>query len=683
MTYRSPIWVLVLVGLGYVLAPGVAWLPLSGIPIGQTGIVVLTAVIGAWIWTRGSATPADGRWVALIAVAILIKVTLATVTPHTGWLGRYYANENFAGPFEPSMDFRGLDATRIDVDLTLRDTEFPVHFFNDREYNTGIFREYSLPFSVQWTGHVFVDRAQDGVTGAIAANGRAELLLDGVRQAVVAAPGQAVKFQLAMAPGPHMIEVRYQKPADTAPMLSVEEAPGTAAAFLAGQVSPFALARPLSGLTVATFLAITLHLAVIAAIAAAFWPRLRDRRGVRLVPVAVVGILVGQGLWKSRHLVGHVWTMSGGDDWLNYEMSARDVVLHGLIMSQGGVIGRGQPFSLYPGYAYFVALVHAVTGESLAGVVLMNFVVLACATLVAYRIGRLLFGTVGALAGLGWLLVLEQADFVRYYTVTLFSENLYFLLAAATVWFLMTYHARGGRRDLVWAGVCGALAAWTRPSIMLLLPFGFAGIVWVRWRTGALRQAAIDGVVFVAAWMAAVAPITIRNYIMSGNPVLLTSGQGATFVAYNMPVDDKMYFKGFDGTLFNAAMILIRMFVDHPVISSLNYGRKLGFSLGMVHWLGGSGTIHPELLLTSLGYFAAVAVLKSLRSTVAWPIHAFIVTHIATLMLTMPSNYGYRMILPSFVFMALAAGALAVAPLTPRIVARWPSLADSIDGAAR
>jgi hypothetical protein len=393
------------------------------------------------------------------------------------------------------------------------------------------------------------------------------------------------------------------------------------------------------------------------------------------VPACVVGGLVAQGLWKSQHLVGHVWTLSGGDDWLNYEMSARDVVLNGLMMSQGGVIGRGQPFSLYPGYAYFVALVHAVTGESLAGVVLMNFVLLAVATLVAYSIGRRLLGPIPALAGLAWLLLLEQADFVRYYTVTLFSENLYLVLAAATVWFLMAHHESGRRRDLVAAGVAGALASWTRPSMMLLLPFAVLVLAFTRWRAGGARTAVAHAILFATAWMAAVAPITIRNYVMSGNPVLLTSGQGASFVAYNMPVDDKAYFSGFDGTLLNAATILVKMFVDHPVISLVNYGRKLGFSLGMVHWLGASGTIHPELVLTSLLYFAALIFLRPLRSLAAWPVHAFIVTHVGTLMLTMPSNYGYRMILPSFLFMSIGAGAIVITPMLPWVSSRCPALA--------
>ena len=668
-----PTWLLIVVATAYVLAPGAPGLPLSGIPIGQTGIVTLVALIGTGIWTGRAANRVAAKWVVVVAVAVGLKIALAAMTPQIGWLGRYYANENFAAPMQPSMDFRGLEATRIDRRLSMRETEFPVHFYNDREYNTGVFREWTLPFSIHWTGYVTAERDQP-VAFQLSANGRAELIVDGARQAQAAgSPGQTAiaNASLILTPGSHRLEVRYQKPANTAGLLRLDETTGT----VTDLVSPFNAPSPSAAmLRLAGAVGWLLHLIAIGGAAAALWPGVRAQQGEKLVPAFVVGFLVAQGLWKSRHLVGHVWTLSGGDDWLNYEMSARDVVLHGVMMSQGGVIGRGQPFSLYPGYAYFVALVHGITGESLAGVVLMNFVLLAFATVIVYQIARRLFGPIRALGGLAWLMLIEQADFVRYYTVTLFSENLYVVLVAATVWLLMQHHASGRRRDLVAAGVCGALASWTRPSMMLLLPFAVAGIAYARGRAGGARQASLDAIVFVTAWMAAIAPITIRNYLMSGRAVLISSGQGATFIAYNLPIDDKLYFNGFDGTLFNAAAILIRMFLDHPIISLANYGRKLGFSLGMVHWLGGAGTVHPELILTSLGYFAAVIFLKEMRSIAAWPIHAFTMTHIATLMLTMPSNYGYRMILPPFMFMAVAAGAVAVTPLMRFAVSRWPAL---------
>jgi hypothetical protein len=670
MRSRISIGWLVALAVAYLLAPGAPNLPLSGIPIGQTGIVVLTLIVGTWLWVRREAAPVSGARVAMVALLIAIKVAVGLVTPHTGWLGRYYANESFAEPFERSIDFPGLGATRIDRTLSLADTEFPVHFFNNRHYNTGVYREATLPFSVQWTGHLTVDERQT-VAGAVSVNGRAEVLLDGNSVAQVSGIGQSRALDLVLPPGSHTIEVRYQKPADTPGLLVLESAPGKGGPLLDAPITPFDTPVSRARLIATATTTLILHAIVLVLVATSLWTGVRrqPRNVVPVIPI-VLGLLLAQGVWKSRHLVDHVWTMSGGDDWLNYEMSARDVVLNGIMMTQDGVIGRGQPFSLYPGYAYFVALVHSVTGESLAGVVLVNFLLLAAATLVAHAIGRRLFGPIGALGGLVWLLLLEQADFVRYYTVTLFSENLYFVLVAATVLFLMNYHDHGRKRDLIAAGIAGALASWTRPSMMLVLPLALAGIAYGAWRAGTLLRGAIDAVVLVTAWMATVAPITLRNYLMSGRAVLLTSGQGATFVAYNMPVDDKMYFKGFDGTLFNAAQILVRMFIDHPVASMKNYATKAGFSLGMVHLMG-TGTIHPELMLTSLGYFAAVIVFKPLRTIIAWPMHAFIITHVAILMATMPSNYGYRMILPPFVFMAMAAGALMTAAVLRFTPPRW------------
>ncbi len=676
MNAAVPVWFLVALAAAYALAPGAPDVPLNGIPIGQTGVVTLVLLIGTWLWTRRKAKPA-AMWLAVLFIALIaIKFTIAAVTPRFGWLASYYANESFEPPAERSIDFRGLPATRIDRALLFKETEFPVHFFNNREYNTGVYRETTLPFSVQWTGHVRTT-ADEMFAGQLTTNGRAELLVDGARQALITGLGQTAvgDFALALKPGDHVIEIRYQKPADTAPLLLLEQSPGIP--FLTGRILPLSsgqAAKFSESLSLGQAAGWLLHAVALVAIVSALWPGLRATRLTPLpIAPAVVGVLLAQGVWKSRHLVDHVWTMSGGDDWLNYEMSARDVVLNGLMMTQGGVIGRGQPFSLYPGYAYFIAFAHWLTGESLAGVVLLNFVLLALATLVAYRISVLLLGPIPALGGLIWLMLIEQADFVRYYTVTLFSENLYYVLVATTVLFLVKHHQRGRTRDVIIAGVAGALASWTRPSMMLFLPFAALTILLIQWRAVGVRRSLVDAVVFGSVWMAALLPITIRNYIMSGRAVLLTAGQGASFVAYNMPVDDKSYFAGFDGTLFNSATILVRMFIDHPLISIRNYATKAGFSLGMVHWMG-SGTIHPELIATSLLYFASIVLIRGMRAAASLPLHFFVLTHIVTLMLTMPSNYGYRMILPAFVFMSLGAGALVLGPIIRAAVARWPAL---------
>jgi hypothetical protein len=668
MKVRLPLWIFTLLAIAYVIAPGAPGAPVSGIPIGQTGSVALVLIVGASLWARRARPDVGLPAVLIMAIVIAIKISLAAISPEPGWLARYYANETLQGPVERSIDYPRLgDATRVDRRLAMKNTEFPVHFFNNREYNTGVYRETALPFSVRWTGYVFAGDDQR-LTGTLSANGRAELLVDGTSVATASTTG-ASPLDVSLPAGPHALEVRYQKPADTEPMINL------ALGEINERIAPdaadvFAVDRAWT-----TVVAWVLHLFTLLTYVVALAPAIRAAASPDLVIEAAVLIaLMLQGLWKSQHLVGHVWTMSGGDDWLNYEMTGRDGALHGAIMSQGGVIGRGQPFSLYPGYAYFLMLVHQLTGESLAGVVLANFIALGVTTVIAYRIARHLFGPAGALGALAWLMLIEQADFVRYYTVSLFSENLYVVLVALTVWFLIRHHDNGRRRELLWAGLAGALAAWTRPSMMLMLPLAIAGIALARLRIDGLRRVALSAVLFATVWMAALLPITIRNYVMSGRAVLLTSGQGASFILYNMPVNDPRYFKGYDGTLFNAALVMTQMLVEHPVASLQNYGTKLGFSLGMVHWMG-SGTIHPELLATSAAYAVAIITIRRFRSLAALPLHCFVITHVATLMLTMPSNYGYRMILPAFVFMSLGAGAVIVAPLIRAAASRSAVLA--------
>ena len=694
-------WLIGLVSVLYVLAPGHPQLPLGGLPIGQTGIVALVLLIGAWSWARpfGSQSSSGHSALPIVRTAVLCglvvaKLGVAWVAPDIGWLGRYYANEDFTPPIERSIDFCGLNGTRLDRDLSFSESEFPVHYLNDRRYNTGVFREWTEPFSVHWTGHLLID-APVSVPLRLTARGRAQLIVDGVEVAAVTeadgpAGGQG-EATLALSAGPHVIDVRYQKPPETAGLLRLQRVVdgGVTPAWPDGAMTPEATPPgPRRWLAPLLVVGWAIHVAALSLVVLTLWPAIRVKLGdlgrlrrespVRwacaLTGPLVIGLLLCQGLWQSQHLVGHVWTLSGGDDWLSYEAISRDGVLDGLMLSEGGVIGRGQPFAVYPGYAYFVALIHAVTGETLAGVVLVNFLLLAAATLVAGRIALRLFGPAAAIGSVVWLLALEQAAFVRYYTVTLFSENLYFVLAALTVWWLIVHVQSGGWRPIVYAALAGALASITRPSMMLLLPVALVIAAAARWRRDGPARVAAASALFVVVWFAALSPITLRNYLMSGRAVLITAGQAVTFVVYNMPTNDPKYLKDFDGTLLHGAWTLAWMFVEHPIASLETYGVKLGFSLGMVHWMGSTGTVHPELILTSLLYFTGFAFLPAMRTFAALPLHAFVVTHVATLMLTMPSNYGYRMVLPAFVLMSTAAGALAVRPLYQRAVRIWPAL---------
>jgi hypothetical protein len=58
-------------------------------------------------------------------------------------------------------------------------------------------------------------------------------------------------------------------------------------------------------------------------------------------------------------------------------------------------------------------------------------------------------------------------------------------------------------------------------------------------------------------------------------------------------------------------------------------------------------------------YLVALVASPAMRRPQLWPVHAFVGAHWASMLLTSPWNYGYRMILPPFVFTTALAAAAA------------------------
>jgi hypothetical protein len=243
------------------------------------------------------------------------------------------------------------------------------------------------------------------------------------------------------------------------------------------------------------------------------------------------------------------------------------------------------------------------------------------------------------------------------------------------VYALTRFIQTGHGWSLVAAGVCGGLSAITKPSIMLMLPPAVVLVVvagrrlQLSWVASGLRALA-----FAGAWGLVLSLTLARNYAVSGEPVLITSGQQWSFVLHNLPgsVDvAKEYRDSMDnlGGGYTATVILLaRLARNYPADAFSNVLVKTGFSFGMVHWLGSN--FHPELLLLSAGYLASLVLFPAARRIAAWPVHLFVATHLVTMILTMPSIYGYRLILPMYLFFAAFAG-LAGSQLWLKAWSRW------------
>jgi hypothetical protein len=662
-----------LVAGAYLLLPGHPDSFFRGIPLGLGPLVVLTVGVFALMFFHGVPDPARGwtRFSVALACLCAIKLAAAVAAPTVGWIGRYYPNERFEGPYRRSTDFPHLDATRIDRAIEFRDDELPVYFFNEADFNREIRREVTMPVTVAWTGYVQASR-EITLPLIVSTRGNATVALDG-RSAIDLTSRDLAASEsttLTFSPGDHRIDVRYVKPANTDPLIAVRGfdsrllvTPGPSGsdrrtAFRAADL----VARAADAFAGIVFVLILGRLAGARREGLRNWWRIPSTRV--LCAVMFVLFLV-QGIQAAVPHVHRAVSLSGGDDWLAFEARGREILTGGLLMRFGRPLGSGEVFYYYPGYSYFLAAIHRLAGEDLAGPLFVHFLLLFGANVMIYRLAEAMFDRPVAVGAIFALVGIEEMAFMRHYTVTLLSENLYFLTVPVTVFGVVRFLQHRRLVSIALAGLAGGVSAVTRPAMMLyLVPcLCVLAVAAARRREKPLATAISIGT-FLGCWFSIVFLVTLRNYVVTGSPTLISESPAHSFILYNLPpgADADRYLKMYSGGLLSSATVLFRILIDHPLDFLRGVITKTGFSFGMVQWMG--GRLHPELVLVSGLYFGALVSSRAARAFITWPVHGFIAVHLLAMMLTMPSNYGYRLILPMYLFLPVFAARFAADWLT-------------------
>lgn len=651
----------------YLLVPGAASAFLPGVPLGLWGFVAVAVVVFTWAFFREQPSAINWTRVALLFAALIaIKAGAAWASMPTGWRGWYYVSADFTGRVRRSTEFTRLDATRIDRAIDFRDDYFPAYFLNEAEFNRGIRREVTEAVTARWVGHVH-PAAPATITMELAARGPATISRDG--EIVLRSPAQAsaATRTINLDAGEHALTVEYLKPASSDPLISVRgvgsSSPSADLVVTPDVVQPWR--RSIFGFV--TFVARIIDVVASALFISILWRALRGRRWLLAAPATLAAVMfvlfLIQGAAAAAPLQHRAVSLSGGDDWLGFEARGREILTGGLLMRFGQPSGAGDAYYYYPGYSYFLAAVHALGGEDLAAPIFVHFLLLFLTNLVVYRAALMLFDRPIALGAVGLLVPIEQVAFIRHYTTTILSENLYFLTVALALYALMRFIATMKLAPLLWAGALTGISALIRPALLLYLPLAMLVIVLAsRQRRAPWLRASIAAGVFLSAWMAAVLPATVRNYVVANRFVLISDMPLHSFINYNIPTSGaEEYGRAFTGGILSATYVLGRIAVEHPADTLRNVVTKVGFSLGWLRWMGGS--VHVEMLFASAGYFLALLLMPEARSPMTWPIHAFLLAHLAGLILTMPSNYGYRLLLPMYVFFPIFASAAGISVL--------------------
>lgn len=172
-----------------------------------------------------------------------------------------------------------------------------------------------------------------------------------------------------------------------------------------------------------------------------------------------------------------------------------------------------------PGYSLFMAAIYRLGGESYFDVQLAQSSLSALLPVLLFLFATRLCGrNAGLVAG-----ALAAADApLAYHSLVITPDALSALLAVAVMVFL--WHSRWrARTALIAAGVLLGATTWLRPNFLLLAPFLAIGWMWATPR----RKATLPwAVALVAAAVALVAPITVRNLRLYGEfvPVSINGG---------------------------------------------------------------------------------------------------------------------------------------------------------------
>ncbi|MFN8632483.1 MAG: glycosyltransferase family 39 protein [Chloroflexota bacterium] len=375
---------------------------------------------------------------------------------------------------------------------------------------------------------------------------------------------------------------------------------------------------------------------------------------------------MGGALVANLHLFGRAVVLSGGNDWLAYESYARDVLVNGPLMTEGRALGQGLPFYYQPGYIYAVALSHLVLGESLSAPLFMNAVLGVLTALGLYALTRQLFGRVAAVVALLLFEVYRQTVFAQTSSLLL-SENLLFPLVPPVLLLLARVARTGRLTTLVAAGVALGLAGLARTTPLALLPPALLALL-VGWRWLGLGWRANLGrlalLVLVCALTVSLA--TMRNYLVSGRVVPITSSAGANLWETHRP-SSKV-----DLSRIDRDPLYERLGLDRTTREVLEFARQdpagyVGtlvpmflFAVGVQGAPSGSWDVQPLLLVMCLAYLFVSLLWRPARALPTWFLHAFVWSHLAQMTVFLSNQYGFRLILPMYVAMVpIVAGGLA------------------------
>ncbi|GAF83637.1 unnamed protein product, partial [marine sediment metagenome] len=191
---------------------------------------------------------------------------------------------------------------------------------------------------------------------------------------------------------------------------------------------------------------------------------------------------------------------------------------------------REAPFFRPPGYPYLLATAYRLGGLRYAAPRIIQIILGIVGCLLAALFARRWYG-----AGVGLVAAVLMSTYwvLIYFEGELHAPALLIVLLWAMVSFVARWTERMRFGSAVAAGILLGLAALVRPNVLALAPAILVWAAWIARRHRLGRCYVWAGAGLLAGMAATIAPVTVRNYAVSGDFVLISSNGGINFFIGN------------------------------------------------------------------------------------------------------------------------------------------------------
>ena len=295
--------------------------------------------------------------------------------------------------------------------------------------------------------------------------------------------------------------------------------------------------------------------------------------GIVLLVALVVRVLV---LWElSRNSPG----------FYSPDVDSQWHYLWAKAIARGEWIGEGV-FYRAPLYPYLLAVWIKIFGDGLWGIKLVQAAVSSCTAVLAGLIGWRVFGRrLGLIAGFVWAFWGP----VIYYDSELLLEVLFVPLNLLAMWLALGQLRERGKGLRAWLviGLVLGVSAITRPNVLIAIPIFW----WMAW-TGSsplgtdkarLWRAVRRPLVLTLGLAIPVLPVTARNWLVAGDPVLIAYQGGVNLYLGNNTAADGLTMR-MPEILLDPTIGWDRFVVTTDSIAVAEAGHSLSASEISSHW---------------------------------------------------------------------------------------------------